>query len=127
MSDGHDDGPSLPPGDDEESSSQPQEEHPMPPGQAAREGLQVRHYGPVPKVRDPGSWAMNFGGVTHAGSDEQLTVAGLADFPQTQVVADLHCAGKWTTVDNTWEGVLTRDVIERFPPAAGITHVMAYG
>jgi DMSO/TMAO reductase YedYZ molybdopterin-dependent catalytic subunit len=127
MSDGHDDGHPLPPGDDDESSSEPQQEHPMPPGQEARESLQVRHYGPVPKVRDPGSWAMSFGGATHTGSDAQLTVAELADFPQTQVVADLHCAGKWTTVNNTWEGVLARDVIERFPPAAGITHVIAYG
>jgi DMSO/TMAO reductase YedYZ molybdopterin-dependent catalytic subunit len=121
MSDGQDTTP-------EDGPPQPSEtEHPLPPGQLIQEKLTVRHYGPVPKVRDAGAWAMSFAGRTETGEDHQLTVAELAEMPQARVVADLHCAGKWSTTDNAWEGVLAKHVLERFPPAAGIVHVIAYG
>jgi DMSO/TMAO reductase YedYZ molybdopterin-dependent catalytic subunit len=122
MTDGDDGGPVGP-----DPAPQAPGEPVLPPGQKAEDKLRIRHYGPIPKVRDPGAWAMNFGGVLRSGADQQLTVADLAGMPQAGVVGDLHCAGKWSTVDNTWEGVLARDVVERFPPAEGITHVIVYG
>ena len=76
----------------------------MPPGQRARERLLVKHYGPVPAADDPDSWTMVFGGRTAADSSHRLTVGELNELPQTRVKAALHCASKWSVLDNIWDG-----------------------
>jgi DMSO/TMAO reductase YedYZ molybdopterin-dependent catalytic subunit len=98
----------------------------VPPGQRARERLLVKHYGPVPKAGDPDSWAMVFGGHTAAGPRHRLTVGELNDMPQTQVTAALHCASKWSVLDNIWDGVLAGHLLKAFPPAAGVEDVIVY-
>ena len=98
----------------------------IPPGQRVLDRLRVKHYGPIPRVPDPLSWAMSFGGVTASGAVHQLTVGELADWPQTRVVGDLHCAGKWTVRGNQWEGVLAAELLRAFPPAPGLVDVIAY-
>ena len=106
----------------------PAGEHPKaPPGQRVRDTLLVKHYGPIPRAGVPGTWAMSFGGRTVDGENHRLTTAELADLPQTRVVADLHCASKWSVLDNVWDGVLARDVLAAFPPAPGIEHAVVYG
>jgi DMSO/TMAO reductase YedYZ molybdopterin-dependent catalytic subunit len=86
----------------------------------------VQHYGPIPRAAEPLSWAMIFGGVTASGTVHQLTVGDLAAMPQTRVVADLHCAGKWSVRDNQWEGVLTAELLRVFPASPGAADVIAY-
>jgi DMSO/TMAO reductase YedYZ molybdopterin-dependent catalytic subunit len=99
----------------------------VPPGQRVRDTLLVKHYGPVPKANDPDSWAMVFAGATASAETERLTVGQLAELPQTRVVADLHCASKWSVRNNVWDGVLARDLLEIFPPDPAINEVIVYG
>ncbi len=98
-----------------------------PPGQRVRKELLVKHYGPIPKADRPDEWAMIFGGATASGEAHRITVAGLAGLPPTRVVAGLHCAGRWSVLDNIWDGVAARDVVAAFPPRDGITDLVVYG
>jgi len=108
------------------ASEQP-EEGAVPPGQEVKERLLVKHYGPIPRAEDPASWSMVFGGRTASGEVHRLTVGELDAMTQTRVVADLHCASKWSVQDNRWDGVLTADLIARFAPALNTEHVIVYG
>ncbi len=42
------------------------------------------------------------------------------------MVGDLHCVTKWTVLDNTWEGVLARTLMDAVPPADDVSHVMVW-
>jgi DMSO/TMAO reductase YedYZ molybdopterin-dependent catalytic subunit len=99
----------------------------VPPGQRARDRLLVKHYGPVPRVNDARAWTMSFGGRTASGTSHQLTVGELAEMPPVQVVGALHCASKWSVLDNVWDGVLAGDLLKAFPPAEGVSDVIVYG
>jgi len=101
----------------------------LPPGQRLSD-LRVKHYGRVP-AGEPETWTTVFGvdrGLDDGSADElgRLTAGELATWPQTEVVADLHCASGWTARDLTWQGVPTAAVLQRFPPPAGTVGVMAY-
>jgi DMSO/TMAO reductase YedYZ molybdopterin-dependent catalytic subunit len=97
----------------------------LPPGQRLAVGFPVRHYGPVPRFR-PDTWRLTVNGATEDGAEHHLDVDAFAKLERDQVVGDLHCVTKWTVLDNTWEGVLARTLMEAVPPADGVTHVMAW-
>ncbi|GAB3239121.1 molybdopterin-dependent oxidoreductase [Kineosporia babensis] len=99
----------------------------MPPGQTGRTDRPVRHYGPVPKVRDRDSWMLSFGGATKSDESFVVSLGELEKLPRSELTADMHCAGKFTTLDNIWEGIRARDVVEAYPPLPGITNVIVYG
>src|SRR5664280_1671570 len=95
----------------------PDGERTLPPGQQGRDELPVRHYGPIPKNRNPQEWVMAFWGRTATpDAHHEISVAGLDSLPLIRVVADLHCAGGWSVRDNVWEGVAARDLLDLFPP-----------
>ena len=98
----------------------------LPPGQRPADGFRVRHYGPVPRFR-PATWRLIVNGATAMGCDRHLTFDEIAALPTVRIRADLHCVTKWTVVDNLWEGVPTRTLLDLVPPAPGVTHVMAWG
>jgi DMSO/TMAO reductase YedYZ molybdopterin-dependent catalytic subunit len=104
----------------------PQGQPRVPPGQVVRDEMRVKHYGPIPKAENAAGWSMSFGGSTAAGAAHELTVAELDELPQTRVVADFHCAGKWTVLDNSWEGVRAAEIVKRFPPADDAIGVLVY-
>jgi DMSO/TMAO reductase YedYZ molybdopterin-dependent catalytic subunit len=97
----------------------------LPPGQRLANGFPVRHYGPVPRYR-PDTWKLTVNGATADGSEHHLDVAAFAALPRDEVSGDLHCVTKWTVLDNRWEGVLARTLMDAVPPADGVTHVMAW-
>jgi len=97
----------------------------VPPGQQVKDRLPVKHYGPIPRADDPPSWAMVFGGSTADGEIHRLTVGELDTMAQTRVIADLHCASRWTVQGNRWDGVLAADLLALFPPAPGIEDVIS--
>jgi DMSO/TMAO reductase YedYZ molybdopterin-dependent catalytic subunit len=98
----------------------------LPPGQRPADGFRVRHYGPVPRFR-PATWRLIVNGATATGCDRHLTFDEISSLPRVGIRADLHCVTKWTVVDNLWEGVPTRALLDLVPPAPGVTHVMAWG
>jgi DMSO/TMAO reductase YedYZ molybdopterin-dependent catalytic subunit len=97
----------------------------LPPGQRPADGFPVRHYGPVPKFR-PQSWRLTVNGATADRQEHHLDIEALDRMPRMRVCADLHCVTRWSVPDNTWEGVPTRALLDLYPPAPEVTHVMAW-
>jgi DMSO/TMAO reductase YedYZ molybdopterin-dependent catalytic subunit len=97
----------------------------LPPGQRPADGFRVRHYGPVPKFR-PETWRLTVNGATGDQQEHHLDIETLERMPRTRVCADLHCVTRWTVLDNVWEGVPTRALLDLHPPAPEVTHVMAW-
>ena len=56
-----------------------------------------------------------------------LTYQELLDLPRVTVDADMHCVTGWTTLDNTWEGVSFRTIVERAKPTDEAKWVIAHG
>lgn len=83
------------------------------------------HYGPVPRPR-PDRWKFTVGGRTLDGAEHHLTMPELLELPRVDVVGDLHCATHWSVLDNRWTGIPAQAVVDLFPPADHITHVVVY-
>ncbi len=54
----------------------------LPPGQHGRLDRPVRHYGPVPRVKDRDAWSMSFGGATKSDESFVVTLAELEKLPR---------------------------------------------
>lgn len=107
------------------TDAEPEPSRALPPGQRMAAQFKVHHYGPVPRFR-PDSWRLTVNGATEDGEEHQLDLTELRALPSTRVVGDLHCVTKWSVLDNVWEGVAARTLLERFPPSGEVTHVMAW-
>ena len=105
--------------------SESQQPRTLPPGQKLANGFPVRHYGPVPRFR-PDTWRLTVNGATADGAEHHLDIQEFAALRRDQVVGDLHCVTKWTVLDNVWEGVLARTLMDAVPPADNVTHVMVW-
>lgn len=97
----------------------------LPPGQHLVAHAPVMHYGPVP-ARRPERWRLTVGGTTADEAEHALTFAEVTALPRRAVVADLHCATGWSAVDERWEGVAARDVVELAPPRPDVEHVLVF-
>jgi DMSO/TMAO reductase YedYZ molybdopterin-dependent catalytic subunit len=97
----------------------------LPPGQRRAERLKVLHYGPVPRFR-PESWRLTVSGATADGQEHAFDVEQFAALPRIRVRGDLHCVTRWSVVDNEWEGVAARTVLQLCPPSEHVTHVLAW-
>ncbi|UNX53408.1 molybdopterin-dependent oxidoreductase [Georgenia sp. TF02-10] len=97
----------------------------LPPGQRLVDQAPVMHYGPVPRRR-PDRWRFTVGGATADGAEHEFTLAELLDLPPLEVVADLHCASGWSSLDERWSGVAARDVVELAPPRRDVEHVLVF-
>jgi DMSO/TMAO reductase YedYZ molybdopterin-dependent catalytic subunit len=48
--------------------------------------------------------------------------------PRVKVLSDFHCVTRWSRLDNLWEGVSTRELVERAGDALPDAHfALAYG
>jgi DMSO/TMAO reductase YedYZ molybdopterin-dependent catalytic subunit len=97
----------------------------LPPGQYIPRTLPVLHYGPIPGFR-PETWALRIFGATESGAESRLRWDEVAGLPVTHVTADFHCVTKFTVPGIHWGGIAAAAVLERFPPAAPVTHVMIW-
>jgi DMSO/TMAO reductase YedYZ molybdopterin-dependent catalytic subunit len=91
-----------------------------PPGQVLTTKWPVLTYGRTPRF-DPARWRFRcFGLVEHEVS---WTWEELLALPRADVVCDIHCVTRWSRLDNRFEGVPIREIIERVRPKAGATAV----
>jgi DMSO/TMAO reductase YedYZ molybdopterin-dependent catalytic subunit len=97
----------------------------LPPGQYIPRTLPVLHYGPVPAF-NPGTWDLRIFGATASGAEVRLLWDDVAALPLTELTADFHCVTKFTVPGIRWSGVPAVEVLDRFPPAASVTHVMIW-
>jgi DMSO/TMAO reductase YedYZ molybdopterin-dependent catalytic subunit len=95
----------------------------VPPGQRLVKTWPVLHYGPIPTF-DGVNWDLEVSGLV----EEPYTLSSeeLRALPHVTVDADMHCVTGWTTLDNTWEGVSFRTLMERARPTAEATWVIAH-
>ena len=95
----------------------------LPPGQVLTAKWPVLHYGLVPEV-DTATWTFEVSGlVEHPFT---LSYAELQALPNVTVDADMHCVTGWTTLDNTWQGVAFRTLLEMAKPTDEAKWVIAH-
>ncbi len=92
----------------------------LPPGQHAIEGFPrfgTHFRDPPPAVPEAPAIEMPDG--------TSCAVAGLADMPRTELIADFHCVAGWSATGLRWEGVRLADFLPAVPE--GTSHVVFHG
>jgi len=82
----------------------------IPPGQFLTEKFPVLSYGPAPRF-DPKRWDFRVLGLVE--EPLRLTYEEFRALPQSKQVADFHCVTTWSRLDNVWEGVMVKDLMQR--------------
>ncbi|WP_052948043.1 molybdopterin-dependent oxidoreductase [Aneurinibacillus tyrosinisolvens] len=80
----------------------------VPPNQRLTEGFPVLHYGEVPQV-NLDTWDLRIFGFVD--KEIMYTWEQILDMPHTASANDIHCVTGWSKLDNTWEGVLVKNVL----------------
>ena len=65
---------------------------------------------------DPATYRLSVSGLVE--SAQSLSLADLADLPQTQMTKDFQCVTGWRVEDVPWSGVLLRDLLAAARPEA---------
>lgn len=96
----------------------------IPPGQSRTRKWPVLDASGTPRV-DLATWELRIFGLV----DRPLTLS-LAQFqalPRVKVLADFHCVTRWSRLGNIWEGVSTRELLERAGMQAQARYVLCHG
>ena len=95
----------------------------VPPGQRVVKEWPVLHAGEVPHV-DLSRWELRvFGRVENP---LRLNWEAFQKLPRVQVKSDIHCVTRWSRLDNLWEGVPFRAIVERARPMPDARYVMVH-
>lgn len=95
----------------------------IPPGQYLTEKWPVLHYGSIPKF-DPARWSFRVWGLVENSID--LSYDEFRSLPTKTVHCDVHCVTTWSKLDNDFEGVPMRYVLDLVRPLPDAAHVMAH-
>jgi DMSO/TMAO reductase YedYZ molybdopterin-dependent catalytic subunit len=82
----------------------------LPPGQVLTAKWPVLHYGTVPGV-DTATWTFGVDGLVERPFT--ITYDELLALPRAVVSCDMHCVTHWSRLDNTFEGVAVRGLLQR--------------
>lgn len=96
----------------------------VPPNQRLVTSWPVLHVGKVPEP-DLTTWRFSV-----TGKVDQPTRWNWQEFrqlPNTTLTSDFHCVTGWSRLDNTWEGVRFRDVVEAAGVRPEATHAIVNG
>ncbi|HEV8671750.1 MAG TPA: sulfite oxidase-like oxidoreductase [Candidatus Limnocylindria bacterium] len=95
----------------------------VPPGQYLTEKWPVLHYGPVPPF-NPKTWDFRvFGNVEN---EVKLNWEEFQKLDQTAVQADMHCVTTWSRLDQKWEGIPFRRIVELAKPLPDAKFVISH-
>ena len=97
----------------------------IPPGQARTRKWPVLHYGSVPLVSTE-TWRLEITGLVERPL--AFTWSEFHALPRVKVFADFHCVTRWSRLGNEWEGVSTREIMNRagVKPQAQFALPLAY-
>ena len=95
----------------------------VPPGQVLTDKFPVLTYGATPRF-DKKTWTLRLYGEVERRA--QLTYDELLALPKTVETADFHCVTTWSRLDNHWEGVGIRDLLELVKLKPTAKYVMAH-
>ena len=93
----------------------------LPPGQVEVKKILLRHIGEIPKA-DLKTWKITVNGKVE--TPLALTFKELLALPKTVSVADFHCVEGWSVLDNRWEGVLFKTIVEMAKPKKDAKYVV---
>ncbi len=82
----------------------------IPPRQAQTRKWPVLHAGSVPRI-DLKRWTFHVFGLVE--QPWQCSYEEFKALPRVRVRSDIHCVTRWSKLDNLWEGVSTRTVLEK--------------
>ncbi len=96
----------------------------IPPGQSRTKKWPVLHYGRVPQV-SVDTWELQITGLV----DQPLTLSwnDFQALPRVKVFSDFHCVTTWSRLGNLWEGVSTRELLDRAGVQPAAKFVVAHG
>ena len=103
--------------------SQVQQRSRIPPGQRVVKDWPVLHAGEVPRI-DPDRWELRAFGLVEQPA--RWDWAAFQALPRVQVRSDIHCVTRWSRLDNRWEGVPFRAIVERVKPKPEARYVMVH-
>ena len=95
----------------------------VPPGQRLVKGWPVLHVGSIP-VFDEATWDFRLFGLIE--NEVTLSYSELKALPNVHVPADMHCVTGWSTLDNEWEGVSFRTLVDLCRPTAEAKWVLTH-
>lgn len=87
--------------------------HRVPPGQTLTTKWPVLTYGLTPRF-DPKRWTFRVYGQVE--QELSFTWEEFQQLPRVTVRSDIHCVTRWSKLDNEWEGVSARWLIEQARP-----------
>jgi len=93
----------------------------LPPGQRAVKRILSRHIGSVPKF-DPQKWSLMVDGEVE--KPLSLKWNDLLSLPAVVSIADFHCVEGWSVLDNKWEGVAFKTIVEMVTPKEIVKYVL---
>jgi len=97
----------------------------VPPGQSRTRKWPVLDASGPPAI-DMARWRFRLGGLV--GRNTEWTWEEFQALPRVKVFADFHCVTRWSRLGNLWEGVSTRELLERAGGAAsGARFALAQG
>jgi len=95
----------------------------VPPGQRVVTDWPVLDLGALPRY-DLDAWKLRIDGAV-----ENRVIWDWTEFlgqPQSNVSSDIHCVTGWSRLDNEWEGVAARHLLDIVRPKADATHCIFY-
>lgn len=98
----------------------------LPQGQKVVDDWPVLTYGGTPRI-DLAAWRFRIYGAVDR--ELELTWEQFQALPRTSVTCDIHCVTSWSRMDNQFEGVLFRELLNHFQPlpSAKQAMVVCYG
>ncbi len=102
----------------------PTQESRTPPGQSLTKKWPVLHYGPHPNlyIKD---WQLKITGLVK--NPIALNWQQFNDLPKVNLLCDIHCVTHWSKLDNTFQGVQTKTLLNLAQPLPNATHVIQHG
>ncbi|HEX6904476.1 MAG TPA: sulfite oxidase-like oxidoreductase [Thermoanaerobaculia bacterium] len=95
----------------------------VPPGQYATDKWPVLTYGDTPEI-ELEEWTFEITGLV-----KEKRIFSWRDFqalPRVKVTADFHCVTRFSTLDNGWEGVATRELLRHVEVDPEASHVLVH-
>ena len=93
----------------------------LPPGQHLVKNWPVLDLGVQPQIRLD-TWRLELRGLVE--NQLRLSWKSFLALDQSRKVSDIHCVTTWSRYDNAWQGVATRDLLDKAMPRADATHVL---